>query len=964
MNAQRSSNKPGRFSPPTFSLRSHLIALVVVALVPLVIFLAWLIIQESRSRRKAIEEHLLDTAKTLAVDVDREVISAINTLQTLALSYDLGARGPDEFRQLSDRILSSQKNWRMVIVQDPSGKQLASIVRSTDDTAPEPGMTSEEGIRILQSKEGQAIESPLASVIGSSVGVLVPIRREEKTEYITSGLIKPEVFAQILGQHKIPGEWLAAILDARKIVVASTRSAEKFFGKPTHLLVEESNQPGPGRWYRTTVENVPSYVLFAKAPASGWSVALAVPVATVEAPFYRTMWLITGLGIFSLTLGGFFAFLVARRTARPIEFLATYAKERGEDKSPMRLPPASVAEINVLAKASAESASLLRQRETERDSVQEQLKIQLDGLTRLHELSASLLAIEDRSALFSEIVTGALILLKTDKGSLQLLDRGAQRLEVGGQIGTTTEFIELVQGTVSGQGVSGTAVARRRSVLVENIETTQIFGDKQRVAALEAGVRAIHSIPLLGPLGEVTGVLTAYFSTCWRPSEWEERRISLYTQYSANIIEQCRANERLRTLNDQLDKRVMERTRELQKANDQLVGEFIRQKALEHQLREAQKMETIGTLAGGVAHDFNNILNIILGYASLLEETGQGQAMADAVRPVKDMAERGASLVRQLLAVAQKTDAKLEITDLNILVKDVTELLGQTLPKNIEINVDLDPKIPPTMVDSNQITQAIINLCVNARDAMPNGGRLSIKTQSLDAQESKQRFIEAEEIPYVCITVSDTGTGIRKEAEEHIFEPFFTTKGPGQGSGLGLAVVYGIIRSHKGFIHFDSEPHHGTRFHLCLPAREVLRGATRDEERSMTKSRHPATDATVLIVEDEQLQLNLLQTVFEREGYQVLTAADGTSAIATFADHKDEVAAVLLDFGLPKVNGWEVFQKLKVMAPTVKVIFATGNLPTDVDTEKIKDESFGVIMKPYVPADALRKVAEVINQDR
>ena len=154
MNAQRSSNKPGRFSPPTFSLRSHLIALVVVALVPLVIFLAWLIIQESRSRRKAIEEHLLDTAKTLAVDVDREVISAINTLQTLALSYDLGARGPDEFRQLSDRILSSQKNWRMVIVQDPSGKQLASIVRSTDDAAPEPGMTSEEGIRILQSKEG------------------------------------------------------------------------------------------------------------------------------------------------------------------------------------------------------------------------------------------------------------------------------------------------------------------------------------------------------------------------------------------------------------------------------------------------------------------------------------------------------------------------------------------------------------------------------------------------------------------------------------------------------------------------------------------------------------------------------------------------------------------------------------------------------------------------------------------
>src|SRR5438094_8141198 len=156
MHVHPSSNRPGRFSPSTFSLRAHLIALVIVALVPLVIFLAWLIIQESRSRRKAIEEHLLDTAKTLTVDVDREVISAINTLQSLALSYDLGARGPDEFRQLSDRILSSQKNWRMVIVQDPSGKQLASIVRSTDDTAPEPGMTAEQGTRTLQYKEDQA----------------------------------------------------------------------------------------------------------------------------------------------------------------------------------------------------------------------------------------------------------------------------------------------------------------------------------------------------------------------------------------------------------------------------------------------------------------------------------------------------------------------------------------------------------------------------------------------------------------------------------------------------------------------------------------------------------------------------------------------------------------------------------------------------------------------------------------
>ena len=948
-------DKSERFWSPTFSLRFHLIALVVVALVPLLVFSGWLITQQSKAERMAIEKHLLDTATELAVDVDREVIAAINTLQTLALSY------PDEFRQISDRMLSSQQNWRSVIVQDPAGKQLVSIARSTDNMAPDPSLTSEEGLRILQTKQGQVIDAPLASVIGSSVRVLVPVRRQEKTEYITSGLMKPEVFASILAQHKISTEWLAAILDSRKIVVASTRSAEKFFGKPEQLLIEVPTQLGSERWFRSTVENVPSYVLFAKAPVSGWSVALAVPVAEVEAPFHRRIWFISGLGILSLTFGGFFAFLIARRMARPIEFLATEAQERAKGKSLMESPVSSVAEANILATASNESASLLRQREAERDAVQEQLKIQLEGLTRLHELSTNLLAIEDRSAVFTEIVTGALILLKTDKGNLQLLNPNTQCLEVVAQIGPTNEVIELVQGTFSGQGVSGTALARRRCVVVDDILSSSILDDKQRAIASEAGILAVDSTPLLGRHGEVLGVLTIYFSASWRPSEWEERLISLYTQYSANIVEQCRGNEKLQTLNDELEKHVAERTQEVQRVHDQLVSELKKENTLEDQLRQAQKMETVGTLAGGVAHDFNNILNIILGYASLLEQMDQGPAIADAVRPIKDMAQRGASLVRQLLAIAQKTDAKFEITDLNILVKNVTELLAQTFPKNIDVDVELDPKVSSIMLDSNQITQAIINLCVNARDAMPNGGRLLVKTQSLGANEAKQRFVHAEDSPYVCITVSDTGTGILKEAQDHIFEPFFSTKGPGQGTGLGLAVVYGMVRSHKGFIHFDSEPHHGTRFYLCLPATEISPGVIRGDEELATKTLQPATDTTVLIVEDEQLQLNLLQTVFEREGYKVLTAADPPSAIAAFAAHKDEVAAVLLDFGLPKANGWEVFQKLKIIDPTVKVIFATGNLPTKIDAERIEGESCGIIMKPYLPAAVLRKVAEIIK---
>jgi signal transduction histidine kinase len=958
MSNRRSPEKRPGSLRGTFSLRSHLMAVVVVALLPLLLFSAWLISQESNAEQSAIEENLLDTAKALAADVDREVISAINTLQILALSYNFEGGSADEFRHLSDRILSSQQNWRMVIVQDPAGKQLLSIVGSTPDT----GLSSEEGIKNLQTAEqGQVIESPFAYLTGRSIGILVPVRRQEKTAYITSGLMKPQAFADILSQHKIPNEWLAAILDTRHIVVASTRSAEKFFGKPTQLLVEQPNQRGLQGWFRTKVEDVPSYVVFANAPASGWSVALAVPVAVVETPLLRKIWFTNGAGVIAAILGGFLASLIARRMARPIERLAAEAEERAEGKALTDFSPAPIVEANVLADALDESASLLKKREAERDSVQEQLRIQLQDLTRLHELSTNLLTIEDQNALFNEIVTGALILFKTDKGAVQLLNLNTKRLEVVGRIGYTNEVIELVQGALSEQGVSGTAVARRRSVLVEDIQNSQILDDKQRATALEAGIGAVHSIPLLGDHGEVVGVLTTYFARRWQPSEWEERLIKLYTQYCANIVEQCRSKERLRALSNQLEKRVLDRTRELQKTNDQLIGELAKKTTLENQLRQAQRMETIGTLAGGVAHDFNNILNIILGYASLLEQNSEDQTVADAVSAIKDMAQRGASLVRQLLAIAQKTEAKFAVADLNILVKNVTELLAQTFPKNIDIDVELDPKLPSTMADSNQITQAIINLCVNARDAMPDGGRLLLQTQILSANEAKQRFIQAEEAPYVCIRVSDTGSGIAKDTEEHIFEPFFTTKGPGQGTGLGLAVVYGIVRGHQGFIHFDTQPLHGTSFYLCLPAREIRRGRIPSDERLVADRLDAAGDSTVLLVEDEPLQLELLKTMFERKGYRVLKAADGVSAVAAFAAHKDEVAVVLLDFGLPKANGWEVLQKLKVIDPGVKVIFATGNLPTDIDAERLKAESCGVIMKPYVPAEALKKVAEVAH---
>jgi CheY-like chemotaxis protein len=267
------------------------------------------------------------------------------------------------------------------------------------------------------------------------------------------------------------------------------------------------------------------------------------------------------------------------------------------------------------------------------------------------------------------------------------------------------------------------------------------------------------------------------------------------------------------------------------------------------------------------------------------------------------------------------------------------------------------------MLDANQIGQALINLCVNARDAMPNGGKLSIQTQYLDAATAKGRFAGAKDIPYGCVAVSDTGVGVQNEAKDHIFEPFFTTKGPGRGTGLGLSVVYGIMQAHDGFIQFDSEPGRGTSFYLCFPIRDATAKAEPQSESGEFSVTSPPRGATILIVEDEPNQVILLRKVFEREGYTIFTASEGDTALDILRNHRDEIAAVLLDIGLPGSNGWEVFHKMRDIDPNVKVVFATGYMLPDLDLGKLKNESCGVLMKPYDLAEVLQKVGLVIAGD-
>jgi two-component system CheB/CheR fusion protein len=284
-----------------------------------------------------------------------------------------------------------------------------------------------------------------------------------------------------------------------------------------------------------------------------------------------------------------------------------------------------------------------------------------------------------------------------------------------------------------------------------------------------------------------------------------------------DITERKRAEQELQRLNRELERRVGDRTAELQQANTALVRDMEDRKRLENQLLQVQKLESMGTLAGGIAHDFNNIINIIQGYTGVLRKHAvKSEEIAEPVSVIQETVERASAVVQQLLTMARKTESKSERVDANTLLQSLVTLLKETLPKTIEVTLDLHRDLPSVTADRNQITQALLNLCLNARDVMPDGGKLTLKT-GVVAGKSLRDYEEATADRYVCIAVTDTGPGIDESVQQRIFEPFFTTKEIGQGTGLGLAVVYGIVRRHEGFIEVNSKLTEGATFRIYLP---------------------------------------------------------------------------------------------------------------------------------------------------
>jgi two-component system, cell cycle sensor histidine kinase and response regulator CckA len=381
---------------------------------------------------------------------------------------------------------------------------------------------------------------------------------------------------------------------------------------------------------------------------------------------------------------------------------------------------------------------------------------------------------------------------------------------------------------------------------------------------------------------------------------------------------------------------------------------------LEEQILQKQKMESIGTFAGGVAHDFNNILQTIIGYGNIaLINMGKNDPQRLNIEHILEGADRAAHLTKELLLFSRKQIADKKPVDLNTMIRKSEKFLRRIIGEDIDFRTELNETTMPVLADSHQIEQVLMNLAANSRDAMPKGGTFTVKTEQINLKED---FTLAHGFgkpgPYAMITVSDTGMGMDENTLKRIFEPFFTTKEVGRGTGLGLAVVYGIIKQHDGFIDVYSEPDKGFTFRIYLP---IIASAVVEDIMAHHEEAPAYGTETVLVAEDDEITRKLSSTVLAHYGYTVIEAVDGEDALRKFRENKETIQLLLFDLIMPKMNGKEAYDEILKIKPDIKVIFASGYAP-DIVRQKVSLENGAhLIYKPVSPFEVLRKVRNVLD---
>ena len=889
------------------TVRSHLLKLVLIALGPLLIFSAWIIVLFSQQEKATLERGILETTRSLALAVDREFESSITTLQALATSEGLDAGNVTGFQRACARMLQAQDNWSAINLLDPSGRQLFNITKAL--SVPRPDTVEQESLnQALQSGRPAVSNLFITASSGPIVNVHVPVWREDKVKYVVSVEIEPQVFKEILTRQKFSPDWLATIYDRKKIVIADIRHQDRFVGKSGGPL---SEKPGPeaiqGLLEGVSREGIASYAAFSRSRLSGWSVMLAVPKSTIAVPLGQSLWMVAGGGVVFSLIGFLFAAIFARRITVPIEKLSSAAQALGKGETVPATGPVKVAELDALTHHIEHAAKLLRERLDERDRVEAALRDREEFLQRhvdLLDLSAD--------AIFAWEFDG--VIIYWNQGAEQLY--GYARSEAIGRVShdllstlfpeTRDDFeatlvhggewtVELMRATRDGRHVLVESHLRMikdrtgRSLVLEcNRDITSRKRAMQRLSTEHTVTRTLAECETQAEatgkiLDTIGGGLGWEFGALWLVDReanalrcldvWHTPSKS-YQEFEAicrqktfssgvglpgriwaskeplwvpDIVKDSNfpgapiaAKENLHgafAFPIMVGREVLGvieffnheiREPDLDLINMTVIignelGQFIERERAEAALREseqrlreqAQELEqqliasgrlvSLGELTASMAHEFNNPLGIILGFVQeMLSDVDSSDPNRRSLQIIEEETKRCEKIVQDLLEFARPRNADFIWTDVNEVIKKTVEMVSSRLFKQkVEALSELEPELPQIHADPQQLQQVLANLCLNALDAMPGGGKLAVGAKGNSSNQ-------------MTISVTDTGFGMDADTLSKIFQPFFTAR-KRKGMGLGLPICERIVRSHGGTIEVESEPGQGTTFRIHLP---------------------------------------------------------------------------------------------------------------------------------------------------
>ena len=1010
----------GLFRQTASTTRSRLL-LVAAILAPLAVFAIVVFSQFSSAERARYRADAEQLAQQLSDTVDRELIAFTAALEALATSPALAPGGDlADFHQQALRLL--QTRGFAIAIRDRTGQQMIntmvpfgeSLPRATDPVL----LAADQAVF----ETGRPVISDLFVGTTNKLKLLLvdaPVFRRGRVEYALNVAIAPARLSAILAGASRPG-WTISLIDRNDLIVASSRQNPDVIGRKATADLRQETRGVHGTWNGTTLEGTVVLGAYARSPLSGWRVAVGVPLSTIEAPLQRLTMIVASSAILVGLLALALALRVAGTISAPIAQLATAADRLGRGE-PVPSVHTGLLEVDEVAGALAAAEEAVSTRETALQASEERFRAAVravEGVIWTNDAAGRMAGDQPgwaaltgqsyeeyqghgwTSAIHPEDVEPTVRaweravrerrtfvfehrVRRRDDVYRQFSVRAVPVTGAGGEVNewvgvhtdVTAEFeakASLAESQARLRDLNATLERRVQKTSEELDRIWRISTELMLVARFDAEIVAINpawantlgwvesdlrGAPLIGLVhpDDVTatlaegkrieeGATTLRYENRLRHKDGSYRWLSWTAVPEAGLVH------------------AIARDVTAEKA----AAEALRR--TEEQLRQSQKMEVVGQLTGGVAHDFNNLLTVVTGHIEMarrrVERGGGDPRLLRNMGAALEGARRAAVLTHRLLAFSRQSPLRPQAVDLNAIIDGMADLIRRTLGETIRIETRFADELWPAEADRNQIENAILNLCVNARDAMPDGGVLRIETSNRALDRSDDAVARGEVPPgsYAMIAVADDGTGIAPEIQDRVFEPFFTTKPVGKGTGLGLSQVFGFLRQSGGHAAIESTPGEGTTVRLFFPRlTRTVEHAPADREPAPAPAR-PGGGETCLVIEDQDMVREFAVSALEEAGYRVIAASDGPSGLDLLDAHA-EVALVFTDIVLTgPLDGHAVAAAAMRRRPDLKVLLTTGYTRDAGILEGRLGGDVEIITKPFTAAALAAKIQALFRQ--